>query len=318
MEENRALREIQFRQIEYIRKKTNQLLLLMGTLPIRPEELDDDTLIDIDPIGVVAESFVQILEHEKHLNEQLRSAHDEIQAILESVGIGIMVLDCDMNIQIHNQRMLEMFGFEEASLSGKTCCQELCRSDSYPPSCTFKRIMETRRPVHQTDWIQNGKHFEVSGVPVKNRFGDVIQVVLAYSDITKRIEAEQSLRDREQMYLEVFENAGDIVQCVAPDGSFLFVNRAWRENLGYSTDEIAGLKIWNIIAPENRGKCIELFNALLKGVQMPTMEIVFFSKDCKELMVKGQVTCSFTNGKPMATFGMFRIMHADKSLPSGK
>lgn len=318
MEENRSLREIQFRQIEYIRKKTNQLLLLLGTLPIRPEELDDDSLIETDPIGVVAEAFVQILEHEKSLNEQLRAAHEEIQAILASVGIGIMVLNRDMGIQIHNQRMLEMFGLDPADLSGKTCCQVLCCCDSFPPDCTFERIMETRRPVHLTDWVRNGKHFEVSGVPVKNRFGDVTQVVLAYTDITRRIETEQSLRDREQMYLDVFENAADIVQCVAPDGSFLFVNRAWREAMGYSADEIGGLKIWNIIAPENRAQCLEHFNALLKGAQLPAMEIVFFSKECKELMVKGHVTCSFANGKPMASFGMFRTMHAENSLPSGK
>lgn len=318
MEENRSLREMQYRQIEYIRKKTNQLLLLLGTLPIRPDELDDDTLIETDPIGVVAEAFAQILEHEKKLNEQLRSAHEEIQAILVSVGIGIMVLDRTMGIQIHNQRMLEMFGLDPADLSGKTCLQALCASENYPSGCIFERIMETRRPAHQSDWIRNGKHFEVSGVPVKNRFGDVTQIVLAYTDITQRIETEQSLRDRERMYLDVFENASDIVQCIAPDGSFLFVNRAWRENLGYSADEIAGLKIWNIIAPENRAQCLEHFNALLKGAQLPAMEIVFFSKECKELMVKGHVTCSFANGKPIATFGMFRTMHADKSSPSGK
>ncbi len=316
--ENRMLREAQFRQIEYIRKKTNQLLLLMGTLPIRPEELDDDTLIGIDPIGVVAESFVQILGHEKDLNERLRVAHDEIQAILASVGIGIMVLDSNMNVQIYNQRMLEMFGLDEGRLSGKTCCQVICGSDSYPPNCAFERIMETRRPVHQTDWVQNGKHFEVSGVPVKNRFGDVTQVVLAYTDITRRIETERNLRDREQMYLDVFENAGDIVQCVAPDGSFIFVNRAWREHLGYSSDEIAGLKIWNIIAPENRTDCIEHFNSLLKGGQLSEVETVFFSKDCKELPVKGHVTISYSNGKPMATFGMFRIEQGDISSASGQ
>ncbi len=28
------------------------------------------------------------------------------------------------------------------------------------------------------------------------------------------------------MYLEVFENVVDMVQCVATDGSFIFVNRA--------------------------------------------------------------------------------------------
>ncbi len=310
--ENRSLRESQFRQIEYIRRKTNQMLLLLGTLPVRPDELDDESLINEDMIGVVADSFVQILEHEKHLNERLRAAHEETQAILASVGVGIMVLDSNMKIKIHNQSLLDMFGITEAELAGKTCCQAICRTDAYPANCAFERIMETRRPVHQTDWLMNGRHFEVSGVPVKNKFGEVTNVVMAYTDITKRTETESVLRARERMYLDVFENAADIVQCVAPDGSFIFVNRAWRANLGYASDEIAGLKIWNIIAPESRTACMEHFNALMKGELLSEVETVFFSKECRELPVKGHVTISYSNGKPMATFGMFRAVNADK------
>lgn len=312
--ENRNLREIHFRQIEYIRKKTNQLLLLLGTLPIRPDELDDDSLLDIDPIGVVAESFIQILEHEKDLNEHLRIARDEIQAILSSVGVGIIVLNSEMQIQIHNQSVLSMFELDEVGLLGKKCCLAVCGCENYPTDCAFERIMATRRPVHRSDWVRSGKHYEVSGVPVKNRFGDVTHVVLAYTDITKRVETEQGLRVREQMYLSVFENASDIVQCVAPDGSFIFVNRAWREYLGYSSDEIAGLKIWNIIAPECRSACLTHFESLMKGDHLTDFDTVFFSKECKELPVKGHVSISHSNGIPLASFGVFRLAHTDKNV----
>ncbi|MSN25128.1 MAG: PAS domain S-box protein [Geobacter sp.] len=305
--ENRSLREANFRQIEYIRKKTNQMLLLFGTLPIRPEEPAVESLIDSDPIGVMTESFIQILEHEKHLNERVRAAHDETQAILASVGVGIMVLDSNMKIQIYNQRLLEMFSVAEEGLTEKTCCQAICQTDSYPANCAFERVMNTRRPVHQVDWVMNKRHFEVSAVPVKNRFGDVTQVVMAYMDITNRVKTELHLREKEQMYLDVFENAGEMVQCVAPDGSFIFVNRLWRENLGYSSDEISGLKIWNIIAPESRSVCMEHFGSLMKGERLSEVETVFFSKECKELPVKGHVTISYSDGKPLATFGMFHV-----------
>jgi len=307
--ENRLLREAHFRQIEYIRKKTNQMLLLFGTLPIRPDEPAVDSLIDADPIGVMTESIVQILEHEKHLNERVRAAHDETQAILASVGVGIMVLDSKMKIQIYNQRLLEMFNVTEAGLTGKACCQAICRTESYPINCVFERIMNTRRPVHLDDWVMNNRHFEVSGVPVRSRFGDVNQVVMAYTDITNRVKTELHLREKEQMYLDVFENIGEMVQCVAPDGSFIFVNRLWRENMGYSPDEIAGLKIWNIIAPECRSVCMVHFGSLMKGERLSEIETVFFSKECRELPVKGHVTISYSDGKPLATFGMFRVIN---------
>ncbi|PLX86738.1 MAG: histidine kinase, partial [Desulfuromonas sp.] len=47
--------------IRYIRDKLNQLLQVMGTLPLKPEELDDETLLSLDPIGIVSDTFQQIL-----------------------------------------------------------------------------------------------------------------------------------------------------------------------------------------------------------------------------------------------------------------
>lgn len=312
--ENQLLRTRQFKQVEYIRRKTNQLLVMMGTLPIRPEELDDDTLIEIDPIGTVTDSFSQILEHQKELNERLRIAHDEIQAILSSVGVGMLVLDSSMRIQMFNQKVIELFSIDAQNLIGRTCCQAICGTSTLPDNCTFERVLETKRAIHQTDWIQAGCHFDVVGTPVKNRFGDITHVVLSYTDITNRVETERRLRDREQMYLDVLENARDIVQCIVPDGSFLYVNRSWRETLGYSPDEIAGLKIWNIIAPEHRNECLELFNSLLHGRHPEQIQTVFFSKEGKEIPVEGHVSCSLSKGKPVATFGMFRVREINKGI----
>lgn len=313
--ENKFLREQQFKQIEYIRRKTNQLLMLMGTLPIRPEELNDDTLIEIDPIGTVADAFAQILEHEKDLNERLRMAHDEIQAIMSSVGVGIMLLSSGMKIQMYNQKMVELFALDEQHLIGQTCCQAICELSTMPVNCTFEHILETRRPFHQSDWVRAGRHFDVAGVPIKNRYGDVTHVVLAYTETTSRVETERRLREREQICLDVFENISDIVQCVTPDGSFLFVNRAWRELLGYLPHEITGLKFWNIIAPECRKECMEHFDVIMHGKRLEGVRTCLLCKDGKEVAVEGQINCSFSNGRPIATFGLFRLLDTEEKTP---
>lgn len=312
--ENTLLRERQYRQGEYIRKKTNQLLLLMGTLPLRPDELDDETLLELDPIGTVAEAFVQIIEHEKALTERVRLVQDEIQAIMSSAGVGILVLDVNMRIQMYNQKVVELFSLHQDELAGKTCCQAVCDRASVPGNCTFARIMESRRPVHQVDWVCNERHFDVTGTPVKNRLGDITHVVLAYADISNRILSESRMRDQEQMYLTVLENADDIVQCVAADGSFLFVNRLWRETLGYSADETNGLKIWNIVAPENRQEFRELFNDIFSGRHPDPIHTVFFGKNGREIPVTGHSGCSHVDGKPLAMFGMFRVVQSKENM----
>ncbi|MBI5041707.1 MAG: PAS domain S-box protein, partial [Gammaproteobacteria bacterium] len=46
--------------------------------------------------------------------------------------------------------------------------------------------------------------------------------------------SEELLRRSEERYLDIFDNTSDLIQCVAPDGSFMYTNRAWRETLGYT------------------------------------------------------------------------------------
>ncbi len=64
-EEKQRLLQLEQDVIGYVRAKIDQLLKIMGTLPLRPEELDDTTLLALDPIGIIAESFSQVLEHLK-------------------------------------------------------------------------------------------------------------------------------------------------------------------------------------------------------------------------------------------------------------
>ncbi len=72
--------------IGYIRAKTNRLLEVMGTVPLNPEELDDATLLAVDPIGIVTDSFEQVLEHLQKTNSELAATRDELQAIFDSRG----------------------------------------------------------------------------------------------------------------------------------------------------------------------------------------------------------------------------------------
>jgi len=318
MAENSMLRQRQFRQQEYIRQKTNQLLVLLGTLPLRPEDFDDEALLEEDPIGTVTESFAQILEHEKVLRDDLQVAHDEIQAILASVGIGILVLDSAMRIQMYNQKVLEQFSLDGASLQGQTCCQAVCGSPVMPANCAFEKILDTRRPIRLDDWVRAGRHFEVAGTPIKNRFGDVTHVVLAYTDITSRVEAVRELRQREKIYRDLFDSVDDIVQCVTADGAFLFVNQAWRELLGYSPDETSGLRFWNIITPDRRSRILELMEGLQRGKRRETLDLVLFSKDGREIAVAGSVRSCHVGGKsPALLFMLHNAEEAAKGVVEG-
>lgn len=305
-EENAALRDRERLAVSYIRRKVNQLLMVMGTLPLRPEELDDQTLLDLDPIGIVADSFAQVLEHLNETNEKLRFAKDEIQAILSAAGVGILVVDNQQRVQTYNAKLKELFLGNEEAVLGQPCSRLLCNRDIPPANCTFERVMTTHLGIHAKDWAFRDRHFDVAAAPIKNRYGEIVSVVLVYSDITDRKRTEEALRDREELYRGLFDSANDLIQSVAPDGRFRYVNRAWLETLRYSREEVATLALPDIIHPDERDHCLEFFRELLAGRRRGRVTTLFVGKDGTPVKVEGSVNCTFADGKPVATCGIFR------------
>ncbi len=304
--DNEELREKERTTVTYVRRKIHQLLLVMGTLPLRPEELDDQTLLDLDPIGIIADSFAQVLDHLNQTNDKLKMANREIQAILSAAGVGILVLNKEMRIEAFNHKLRELFLRSEGEVIGKPCYELLCKRHDPPEKCTFEKVFASRAGAHLTAWEFGDRLFDVAGAPIKNRFGDVTHVVIVYNDITDRVRTEKALRETGQMYHNVFEHASDLIQSVGPDGAFKFVNRTWRETLGYSEAEIATMTLPDIIHPDHREECLKNFQLLLAGGPVDRVDTVFVARDGTPVSVEGNVSCIFDNGTPIATSCIFR------------
>ncbi len=69
----------------YIRDKADQLLVMMGSKPLDASDVGDRTLIALDPIGTIAESFSQVIAHLHDINDQLRSEIAERQRTEEAL-----------------------------------------------------------------------------------------------------------------------------------------------------------------------------------------------------------------------------------------
>jgi len=123
---------------------------------------------------------------------------------------------------------------------------------------------------------------------------------------TEHRETEKALRESEEGCWDLLENANDLIQSVAPDSRFLYVNHTWREALGYSREEVAGLSLFDIIHPDSQAHCMEVFQRVLSGEEADRVEAVFVAKDGREILVEGNANCKLVDGKPVYTRGIFR------------
>ncbi|MFO0805961.1 MAG: PAS domain S-box protein [Gemmataceae bacterium] len=113
--------------------------------------------------------------------------------------------------------------------------------------------------------------------------------------------------DRElQSVLDLVENMDDLIQSVRPDGSIVFVNRAWRETLGYTADEVARMSIFDVIHPSTRDHCREVLGRALAGESVNHVPATFVDKEGRTVELEGSVNCRFENGVPVATRSVLR------------
>lgn len=118
--------------------------------------------------------------------------------------------------------------------------------------------------------------------------------------------AQQALHESEARLHDLFDGTSDLIQSIAPDGRILFVNRAWREMLGYSEQEITALNIFDIIHPDQHEYCRTCLQQHLASKGGEIVETAFRAKDGRTITVEGNVAAHFENGKVVAVRGIFR------------
>ncbi len=143
--------------------------------------------------------------------------------------------------------------------------------------------------------------------------GHIIGVLGIARDVTQRKKAEQALQESEARYRDLFENANDLIQSVAADGTFQYVNRAWREALGYSPEEVSRLTVLDVVHPDFRQCCRDIFRRVTAGEKLDHVEFLFRTKSGKSLIAEGNINGSIRDGVAVATRGIFRDITEHRS-----
>ncbi|MEE8479810.1 MAG: PAS domain S-box protein, partial [Desulfobacterales bacterium] len=132
-------------------------------------------------------------------------------------------------------------------------------------------------------------------------------------DVTKRVRVEEALRDSEEKYRLLVENANDAI-FIIQDGIVKFPNFKTEEMTGYSVKELYEIPFVNIIHPDDREMVLERRRKRLLGEKPPsTYSFRMINKSGDELLVQINTVLITWEGNP-ATINFIRDITEQKRL----
>ena len=141
-------------------------------------------------------------------------------------------------------------------------------------------------------------YWQDRGTVVRDESGKPVKWIGAIEDITAREKAEMGLRDSEEKYRVLVENAAEAI-VVEQDGRLKFVNRLASQISGYSKQELLAMPFVELIHPDDRAMVGEHHRKRLQG-DLSTSKYAFrwTSKDGSIKWVEINAVLVTWEGKP--------------------
>jgi PAS domain S-box-containing protein len=244
----------------------------------------------------------------------LKQERDFTNAVIDTAGALVVVMDPEGRILRFNRAAEQLSGYSLAEVKGRLLWEVgLIPAEDVPG---VKQAFEQLKGNHSL-FLNRHENFwrtkqgalrliDWTNTALVSADGKVEFVIGTGLDITDRKLAELALKESEERYRDLFENASDLIQSVDREGRFLYVNRAWKETLGYDETQIQQMRVFDIIHPDYRQHCQMLFQRLMAGELLENVEAAFVTANGETVWVEGNVNCRFEDGVMVATRGIFR------------
>lgn len=122
----------------------------------------------------------------------------------------------------------------------------------------------------------------------------------------------RQLQEKEQRLFAFLEYANDLIQMNAPDGRFIYANRAWLKAMGYRKEDLPRLSLADVVHQENISFFMEGFSRVLAVGESDSLDAVYLSRDGSSINVEGNLSCSFRGKDPVAVWAICRDVTSRK------
>jgi len=217
----------------------------------------------------------------------LQESEKRFRQIFQFSPDAILIHDFEMNILDANNKAVELFGYSRDELLKKKVT-DLHTRDELPHS---KQVLSAMKKsdmlaVETKFKRKDGSVFLAEATPCRYTLGSKPIIHVTIHDITKRKKSEEALKQSEERFRSLYENATLGLYRTTPDGEIILANPALIKMLGYSSfDELAGQNleedIYQLSYPRKH-----FIETIEKEGEIRELESVWKRRDGSEIFVR--------------------------------
>ena len=284
---------------------------LLGVMALFSREpLEDDT---IEALASIADIVSQGIERQR-AETALRESEERYRELFESNPYPMWVFDLEtLRFLAVNDAAVSHYGYSRDEFLRLTIA-------NIRPAEDVPQLMKdlSNEPA---GGIRESRHCKKDGTVIDIEISSQrlifakrrAQLVLAL-DVTVRKKAEAALRESEEAYRDLVENAHDIIYSHDLEGNYTSVNKAGEVITGYTRAEALKLNLVDTVAPEWRDKAKDMMRRKLAGERVTAYEMELVAKDGRRVAVEVNTKLVYEDGKPLAVQGIARDVTERKLL----
>jgi diguanylate cyclase (GGDEF)-like protein/PAS domain S-box-containing protein len=259
---------------------------------------------------VCREGVIIDITEQKLAQEELRLGEERFRNIFDNASDIIYVHDLEGNYLSINKAGERIFGYSTDEALKLNMAQVAA-----PDQLKFVREQlqkklngDQKQTSYEVDCIRkDGTRITLevnSSVIYKN--GQPVAIQGIARDITERKRVEAAIRENEEKYRDLFENANDLIYTHDLNGNFTSINRAGEIITGYSREEAVRLNISEVVAPEYLKQARQMTARKLSGEGPTAYELEIIAKDGRRVPLELSTRLIFQDGRPVGVQGIGR------------
>jgi PAS domain S-box-containing protein len=255
-------------------KKSLGILAVDNTRSKRVLTQSDMSLL----MGVASQTAINIIEAMSI--QKLQESEEKYRSILESVEEGYFEVDLAGNLTFFNDSLCKILGYSRKELSGLNNRNYTSPKTAKKMYRIFSEIYRTGNPALISDYEVIRKNetnphvVEISASLIRDSSGGSTGFRGVVRDVTERRQAEKALRESEEKYRELVENANSIILRRDIEGKITFFNEFAQKFFGYAESDIIGKNMSGTILPDTESAKRDLVELVESLQQDPERQFV--------------------------------------------